>query len=328
MGWNWQDVCWVVDGGDETPRLASVRYMAMIPANHLGGKLEWYSAKKCTPESFLNRTKPKLLICNKVNDFEVPNMVRVARDRGIKVASVFCDWRFEVPISRTMADISDLLIVQTRAMAEATQDHFGREPFIIEECYEGRRGKVRFKPGRAVKLVWYGHFVNADTIPGMWRQLTAMRGWRFSLHFVTNGSVDQLMAILQNLPPPVADLEISYTQWTEEAQEAAVKAADVVLLPSLDNRFKHVKGHNRLVQAIHAGRLALAYPLAPYQELADYCWVGNDFAEGMAWALDNRSLVIERLHQGQRYIDKRFSPSAVGRRWVEAASILLGPPDD
>ncbi len=109
----------------------------------------------------------------------------------------------------------------------------------------------------------------------------------------------------------IADFEI----WSLQAQYDAMQWCDFVFLPGLDDPGKQVKGHNRLVEAINAGRLALVHPQPQYRELGDYCWCSNDYSAGINWALAHPDRVLSRLVRGQEYIDTRFAPEVIAARW-------------
>jgi hypothetical protein len=102
-----------------------------------------------------------------------------------------------------------------------------------------------------------------------------------------------------------------------------MERSDFVWLPQ-DTResWAAVRSHNRLVSAIRAGRFALAAPIPSYQELAPYAWVGDSLADGLKWALANPEQAVERVRKGQAYVDQRFSPEVIGRRWAQ----ILGVP--
>ena len=102
-----------------------------------------------------------------------------------------------------------------------------------------------------------------------------------------------------------------------------MEEADIVLIPNIDAKEKRVKGHNRLVAAIHGGRLALASPLPQYLELKDFCWCGEDMAEGIEWAMDNSETTEKRIKNGQSHIDQRFAPSVVAARWRDEVTALI-----
>jgi hypothetical protein len=308
---------WVVEGPRVLDEFASIRYMATIPARELGEDVVAFSAGQTTPDAFLDRYRPRVIILNKAFTFDLVQLAEAAKARGIKVLCIFCDWHFDKPQNRALSQLADKIIVQTATMASAVAHQFGREAVLIEEAYEEPRGAPRFVPGKKIRAVWYGSSGNLDTLSTGLRQLAAIKGRRISLTLVTDAAPDQVAPMLHGMPEPNSEIRVEMFPWSLEKQWRVTRSADVILLPSSPDKEKIVKGHNRLVQAIHAGRLALAYPLPQYLELGDYCWCGEDMADGFNWALANRQDVRRRLVDGQAYIDTRFSPKAVAARWRE-----------
>jgi hypothetical protein len=41
------------------------------------------------------------------------------------------------------------------------------------------------------------------------------------------------------------------------------------------------------------------------------------------WALGNPQEAVQRVREGQRYVEQRFSPDRIGRRWVEVLGLPL-----
>ncbi len=78
-----------------------------------------------------------------------------------------------------------------------------------------------------------------------------------------------------------------------------------------------------MVESIRAGRLAVAFPLSQYFELADYCWLGKRMSEGVNWAFAHPEEAVARITAGQSYIDTRFAPAVVARKWLGLFRNLL-----
>jgi len=314
------DIGWVVSG--EAPeRQASNRYMAYIPAATLGGRV-WRCDPGDDPAALLDRYRPAALVIGKAHHAAAVRLCEIARTRGIAVLAALCDWHFDNPFNVALCRLADRLVVQTAAMAAAVERHLGRRPAIVEEPFEGPRGQPRFSPGDPPKLLWYGRATNLDTLPPGIAQIGARPGPPLALRIVTSqpALVDR---VLPRLPPLRRTIQVTVEGWSLERQWQLLEDCDLVLLPSLDDRRKVVKGHNRLVQAIHAGRLALAHPLPPYRELADFCWCGPDLGEGLAWAVANPAAALARIVAGQAAIDRRFAPARIAGRWREEIEAAL-----
>jgi hypothetical protein len=166
-------------------------------------------------------------------------------------------------------------------------------------------------------LLWFGHPVNFDTVADMVPKLGALASsMRLSLHVVSNSANNGIRAYLDGVNRQFGPhLRTSFTEWTPEATWQAMAACDLVVVPSLPAAKKLVKSPNRVVEPLRAGRFVVAYPLPSYVELADHVWLGENIADGVAWALGNREVVRRRIAAGQAHINRRFSPLAISRVW-------------
>lgn len=290
---------------------ASIRIAALIPARHLGARVLFFG-RDMDPEDFLDRHVPKVLILTKALDDSFVRLAETARRRGIKIVTSLCDFYFTCENgqrNRKLTALSDAVVAQTVTMAKEIKNYFGKDSRLIEESIEYPRKSPKFSPGSPLKLIWYGHSANHDTmIPGLKR--LAGIGRPVSLMILSDRGPD--MAALQKMAPQIS---FGFMPWSHLMQHKFVGISDMVFLPSLDDETTRVKGHNRLVEAINAGRLAIAHPLPQYQELADYCLCDADYAKSIERALKNPAGMLERIRAGQKYIDTRFAPEVVAEKW-------------
>lgn len=306
-------VGWVVTG-DRPELVAGFRFSISIPARELGGSV-WRCDPGDDPARLLAQHRPSALVLGKAFHRGFLDLAHAAKAQGIPVLANLGDWYFDDQITIALSQVVDRVVVQHEAMAREVRQHFKVEPVLIEESYEGARGEPRFAPGSPIRLLWFGHSANLDTLAEGVRQITRRVARDIVLSIVTN-EPESVWGILSALPPPLGDLKIGLRGWSLEAQFQKLVDCDIVLLPSFPHVRKQVKGHNRLVQAIHSGRLALAYPLFAYRELADFCWCGEDLGEGLEWALSHPSEALSRIAAGQKAIDARFAPPQVAQRWA------------
>ena len=317
---------WVVTG-DDPAQLASYRYVALIPVSALGAR-----GVGCEPETdpgaFLDLHGPSALVLGKAFHAGFVALAQAARVRGIPVLAALCDWHFDNPINIALGQIADAIVVPTQAMADAVRQHFQRPAVVIEDPYEGPRAAPAFAPGDPIRLLWFGHSANHDTLAAGIAQVGA--GFRRNLHVqVITNQPENVGPALSRLPRLKATIQMEAFEWSLAQQWRLLAGCDAVLLPSHPGRDKLVRGHNRLVQTIHAGRLALAYALPAYRELAAYCWCGKDLGLGLNWALAHRAAAAARIAAGQAYIDGRFAPARIAGRWaeeIERAATLVYPP--
>lgn len=185
-----------------------------------------------------------------------------------------------------------------------------------------RRAHIGLDPWR-IRLLWFGHAMNVPSLLGVIEELRLLaREVPLSLECVT-----QPVSGLKSLASAVSgasllDLRIELGEWSLEYMDIALNDCDAVILPqSLDDARRRAKSNNRLVDALHAGRFAVAHPLPAYRELKDYAWVGDSIAEGVRWLLANPAEALRRLVAGQEYVARHHSLDALADCWRRALEL-------
>lgn len=216
---------------------------------------------------------------------------------------------------------SCVLTVPCGALAEELAPIAEHGIETIEDPFESPRpGAPRERFGDPLRLCWFGSLgtTNAETVvTGIGRALGALAGRAVALEFVTHEAREALAGELgERLRRAHPQLAFRFVPWSLEATWRAIEACDLVLLPQ-DHRdgWGRVKSHNRLVEAIRGGRLALASPIPSYLELAQYAWVGEDLGAGVAWALAHPQEAAARVRAGQPYVEARFAPERIAAKW-------------
>jgi SAM-dependent methyltransferase len=200
---------------------------------------------------------------------------------------------------------------------------------VIEDPFENpRAGVPRAHSGDPVRLCWFGNLgaVNAESVvQGLESALAPLASRAVRLDFVTHQTRDALAEeIGTRLRAGHSALEFRVVPWSLDATWRSIDECDLILLPQ-DHRggWGRVKSHNRLVEAIRGGRLAIASPIPSYLELAEYAWVSEDLGAGVEWALTHSQEARSRVGAGQQHILARFSPEAIAEQWER---LLLGAP--
>ena len=217
--------------------------------------------------------------------------------------------------------------VPSNALGARLAREAGHAITVIEDPYESlAAGAPRFAPGTTLRLVWFGIFdqpLRAFLEAQFATIARRITGRPIELAFVTyadrKSEAAELGHALQAVNPAFF---LRHVPWSLEAAAAELERADLVVLPQdAASDWGRVKSHYRLVESIRAGRFAVASPIPSYVELANYAWIGNDLAAGVAWALDHPQEVERRLAEGQAYVAERFSPGRVAEKWAEVLGI-------
>ncbi|MDX1374420.1 MAG: methyltransferase domain-containing protein [Burkholderiales bacterium] len=198
---------------------------------------------------------------------------------------------------------------------------------VVEDPYENPAARApRTRASEPLRLCWFGTLgdANLEMVASRLEALArGMRGSALQLEMVSHPARRALVeALAARLAQANAGMDVRFTDWSLESTWAAIERCDFVVLPQdpLDPAGQ-VKSHNRLVEAIRGGRLAIASPIPSYRELADFAWLGEDFAQGLRWALAHPDDARARVAAGQSAIEARFAPAVVGAKWARALQL-------
>ena len=250
------------------------------------------------------------------------NRYRLVADLSDDYAGMATDLRapFLAEYQQTLARHC-LLTVPCEALRSRLQPVAHRGIHVIEDPWEGDAREPRTPgSGRPLRLAWFGNLAEANAAV-VERALASIgrrfRGRGMRLDLVAHEQRRDLgEAVLARAREANPALETAFHPWSLEATREAIDACDVVLLPQdTGDTWRAAKSHNRLVEALRGGRLALASPIPSYVELGDFAWIGDDLADGLEWALAHPGDAARRIAAGQAYVADRFSPQAIAARW-------------
>ncbi len=322
------------EGGRQTSPLASARYRVIAPSEALqaqGWHSEIVNEELSQVMGGWGGAVPKMgdtVIISKVFGDQALRLAQDAKTRGARLIADFCDNFLDHPkrgpLQHSLLRMADQVVAATDGMAHAIKKHGYRVDAVISDPVEMPRGEPKFAPAGTLKLLWFGHAVNLDTLKPLLPHLAQLaKRQPLALNVVTllpNGKVD-----LDKLVPD--GLSVTYTPWSVEATREAIADCDIVVIPVLASQYKVAKSPNRLLEPLRAGRMVVAGPLPAYQPFADSAWIGENLIEGLQWALDNPQEVLKRIQQGQDDIQAFFTVEAIAKAWgevFEASPVAAG----
>lgn len=312
--------------GDWYSPLASVRYRVLAPARYLrdeGHQVRFVRFDEpLEPEDLDRALRADAVVISKVLARGSVEYAERARRLGSRLIVDLCDDHFDSPelgkAHSLLCRMADRVVASTRAMAEVIMRRTGQQAAVVDDPFEGPAGMPQFAPSSSgVKLLWFGHPVNFDTVQAMMPSLGRLsRSLPLSLQVISSAGQSNIVAYLQEIQARHRpSMRVQFTAWSPEATWQGLCDCDLVVVPSLPDAKKLVKSPNRVVEPLRAGRFVVAYPLPSYQELADHLCVGEDMAEGIAWAVNHPTETLARIRSGQEYVHRRFAPKAVARVW-------------
>lgn len=319
--------------GGVTSEYASLRYRVLIPVAAMGQAGFSHRVVASVPGApdpvFEVTADADLLVFSKSAAVENERIAAAARERGAKVLFDVCDDHFLHPRLgphyQAMARLADQVVCSTPEMAQAAGRYAAKAPAVIPDPYEGPRGAPRFEPGAVLRLLWFGHPSNLDSLQDALRDLV---GWAaahpLELTILTTPNAAFERACERMNAHLARTFRTTPKPWSLDAQWRALRDCDAVVIPSRTSAQKQVKSANRLVEALWAGRPVAAQPLPAYEPFAAFTPVRPTLSEGLSWLLDHRAEVLEGVAAAQAEIAVRHAPDAIARQWAHVLAAALG----
>ena len=242
---------------------------------------------------------------------------------GWRMVLDICDYPFaEKPpaVTRFYTEalrLCDSVTVNSARMAELMTPHARQAPQVIEDAILAPPQRPEFAPGKRLELLWFGHPSNLRYLE---RTLDALVRYGENQHcrlqVVTAPGYGVEQAV-QSLSARFAPrFEAQFIPWSIEATRAALSQCDLVLIPGDPaDPLKSGVSSNRLGEALQAGRLPVASPLASYLPFGEAAWLGDDLVAGIAWAMANRGEVLARIRRGQALVSETLTAAKIGQQW-------------
>ena len=295
-----------------TADVASVRYRITLPAAVVPGSKLTQIVPGANRRTLLERfAGADAVVFGKLFDPALAEtaleLIAALRGRRVKVLADYSDDNFAHPVLgpvyRALANAADLLIASTDGLAEVLRAEAPVPVHVVTDPVEGKRGDPRTAPRRPVRLLWFGHPTNLDTLKLGLPQIRLP----FELTLVTAPGTG------------IEAMGHRFRPWSTHAVFEELRECDAVIIPSdPHNPRKIVKSPNRFTESLWAGRFVIAHPLPSYEPLAEFGWVGEDLGKGLAWLLEHPDAAAARVRTGQDAVAARFSPQAIGRAWQAA----------
>ena len=206
---------------------------------------------------------------------------------------------------------------------------------VIEDpCLLPRQEFSQLNTGETIRLLWFG---NQPNLQYLFREIQNLfsksdQSKRYELTILT---LQYALKSVQhkyssNLIP--SNWSLRLTSWNIENQPTQLKAelsrAHITLLPSdpLDPR-KNGVSHNRLLDSIQSGCIAIASPVDSYIELAKVSLVGDNFPKLLNFAVANYPRLCKKYSQLRDAVLQRFNADLNIKKWETAiqATMNLAP---
>jgi len=244
-------------------------------------------------------------------------------DRGIKFIFDICDDQFKDPVYVNLFSYAcsncDLITVPSQKMKELAEMQTNKRVCITSEPYERERRSPSFLPSDRVRILFFGCVDNFSTVP--WQEIVnklASNGINFKIDAIIN---------YQHLYNINTDFFETH-EWSFEKHTNLLTDCDLVFLPFKNNQ-KNIstKSPNRVVESLNAGKFVVTnYGVDSYNILKDFIFLDeyDRLVDGILWTLKNQDAVIEKITEGQKFLDKNYSIESVANTWKQAHDLVKG----
>ena len=252
-----------------------------------------------------------------------PHSIQRAKDLGATTIYDLCDNKFEEKEEyEPCCQTADLVSVNSINMGISTKHHTGKDSIVMPDPFERPKLEPTFNPGKEIKLLWFGSQSSFKFLPvvEIWQRLEKeIINYKYTMvssktdRLVSKMSLRQAKGQIQGINFGKLDMQ----EWTWDHQGKLLTECDIVLMPvQTDNPRTDTKSANRVIDSLISGRFVITTSLASYEEFAPYTWQG-DYIEGIKWAQKNPDQVIDRITNGQRYVEQNYSAKVLSKKFIE-----------
>ena len=291
---------------------ASVRFRAIVPVKGMNGKGDLiHNIKEAKSDD--------IIVCAKIID--IPTLQYLI-DNNIKYIFDICDdkWNKDKELYDFACKNANLVTTTCELLQSKIKQYTGKTAFIIPDPTERQQEEPKFDPKEHIKFAWFGGRKSFSLFD--WEEVIESIKTvtdNFSIHAVTNKPDKASKRLMKYREDKILHMY----QWDFEKQGQIVRECDIVILPIPKGMpLVQVKSPNRVIDSLQQGRFVLTNDgVDSYKKLSDYIHLGS-LKEGLKWALNNRDQVVEKIKQGQIYINKNHSPEIIGQRWIETEKLV------
>jgi glycosyltransferase involved in cell wall biosynthesis len=315
-----------VPDGSLTSNTASLRYRVLSPIGHMPKGRHQHRILQLTaatsPATRDAALEADLIVFSKSFLPANEELARRAREAGLTVVFDVCDNHYDDPglggHYRAMTALADRVVCNTAEMARVAAPFAARPATVIPDPYEGVRRPPEFAPAAPLRLLWFGHPANLDSLQAAMPDLIAFGRERPLVLTILTQAGESLVKGAQAFSAKHAGVvEMRVEPWSLEAQWRALAHCDVVVIPSLPDPRKAVKSANRMVEALRAGRPVVAQPMPAYQAFAAWTPVGERLSEGLRELMADPASVAGRVAAAQDHIAVAHDPGRLGELWSD-----------
>ena len=202
---------------------------------------------------------------------------------------------------------------------------------VILDPWQVSSAPFRKRKTKEIDALWFGHRSNLCFLVSLLQDLkksAEIKNKKINLTILTNEwGLNRYSEILEKIHDENV-LNIKKVKWNDDEQpmqlEQELRNSAFCLLPSNpENSNKAYASHNRLVDSVRAGCIAIASPLESYLELSKIAIVGSDIIKLLHLADEQYERLTIKYSNNREEALSKFSPENNRLSWKRCISKTL-----
>ena len=227
---------------------------------------------------------------------------------------------------RQILRASSLVVCPTKTLQKAVNQFNSQvETCVIEDPWQVQdMTGMRESLGECIRIVWFGSHLNwkymKNILVDTWKILEPNRKYIFRILTIKKAVELVKNNVIKSNPP--CNVQIRSIQWSNDDQpnqlQKVLENSDIVLVPSdPDDPAKKGVSHNRVVDAVRAGCIAIASPMPSYKEIEKAVIIGDNIPRLLRETIDSYDSLSAKISQSREAILERFSPDLNANKWED-----------
>lgn len=249
---------------------------------------------------------------------------------GTKLITIYSDnitelKSFDSELYKNLLYLSDHVITPSKKLKLSASKAISKTlpiSIIEDPCQLRKQDFNKLSPGETIQILWFGNFPNLkyllNEIKGLFNQSSQSNTFQLTI-LTSQSGLDYVQRKFNSRSIP-KHWSLRLVLWNINKQpeqlESELSRANITLLPSdpLDPR-KNGVSHNRLLDSIQSGCIAIASPVDSYVELSKVCLIGENFPKLLNFAVESYPRLCIKYTKLRDTALQRFSPTLNVKKW-------------
>ena len=318
---------------------------AIQSAKRNNAEVKIFSLHSDHPSDFQNLKKSDVCLVGKmaantealVHSMILANLAAVSRlkNSGSTIALQYCDNYLDAkgPLKDFYEDLfkmSDIIIFPSNSLLSISKKHIRghHQVHIIKDPWQVRKwhefNSLKTERSETIRLIWFGSNKNIPYLINAIPQLVTESDNSLNYELTILGLEFGLSKFKKFFPsfPQKSNWTFRLVPWNNDNQpeqlETEIVRAHISIIPSdPTDPLKIGVSHNRLVDSVRGGCIAIASPMGSYVELEELALLGDNFGELLNDAVKNYENITIKTRSARIRSLQDFSPDVNEQHWDE-----------